>query len=263
MSPVLTWTLYRLFSTPTLIFYIVFLLWLDGEDAHYQIGFVSTWVLMYVLTFRHAILGMSLGFHRYFAHTAFKAKRWFEFVLAYSCAAAAQGGIAWWAANHRQHHGFCDVKGDPHSPVVSHFVYAWFLCVYDPTNARRTVKLNYPETVWLDRLGFLVPWLEWGLVWYITDSRALATLLTILPAWLAEMSTLWFNVRAHGGPADQDGCTANNNYKYSSGYLLGEWAHKDHHEFPGKAHRPEVDLPYWLVLYPMQKLGVVWDLRER
>lgn len=132
----------------------------------------------------------------------------------------------------------------------------------NPEHAHRKISLRYPETRFLDKWGFLVPWFEWALVWSFSDSRALATLVTLLPIWLSTMSTQWFNVRAHGGKADEHGCTATT-YKFSSALLLGEWEHRDHHDYPRKAHRPGPDLPYWLVLFPLAKLGAIWDLQKK
>jgi stearoyl-CoA desaturase (delta-9 desaturase) len=66
----------------------------------------------YVLT----ILGVTVGFHRYFTHGAFKARRWLRVTLAVVGSMAVQGPILHWVADHRRHHAFSDREGDPHSP---------------------------------------------------------------------------------------------------------------------------------------------------
>jgi stearoyl-CoA desaturase (delta-9 desaturase) len=66
----------------------------------------------YVLT----ILGVTVGFHRYFTHGAFKARRWLRVTLAVIGSMAVQGPILHWVADHRRHHAFSDREGDPHSP---------------------------------------------------------------------------------------------------------------------------------------------------
>jgi fatty-acid desaturase len=254
------WALQRVFGTCTLIIYIIFLILVDLQDVQIQASRPWIWALIFLQIFRHATLGMTLGFHRYYSHSAFKVKRWFEFVLAYSCAAANQGAMSWWAANHRHHHAYCDTEEDPHSPVTHSIAYAWLGWPYDPKNARRKIGLKYPETIWLDKWCFLVPWLEWAAVWYLSGSQAFSTLVVLLPAWLSPLGTLWFNVASHGGKPDQNGCTARK-YRVPSAIILGEFEHKDHHDHPGKARRPGPDLPYRLILRPMALLGVVWDLR--
>lgn len=61
-------------------------------------------------------LGVTVGFHRYFTHSAFKAKRAMRVALAVVGSMAVQGPILHWVADHRRHHAFSDRPGDPHSP---------------------------------------------------------------------------------------------------------------------------------------------------
>ncbi|MGW5642522.1 acyl-CoA desaturase [Saccharopolyspora sp. NPDC003752] len=62
------------------------------------------------------ILGVTVGYHRYFTHGAFRAKRWLRIALAVAGSMAVQGPILHWVADHRRHHAFADREGDPHSP---------------------------------------------------------------------------------------------------------------------------------------------------
>ncbi|MFD2420169.1 acyl-CoA desaturase [Amycolatopsis pigmentata] len=61
-------------------------------------------------------LGITVGYHRYFTHGAFKAKRPLRIGLAVAGGLAAQGPVIGWVADHRRHHAFSDRQGDPHSP---------------------------------------------------------------------------------------------------------------------------------------------------
>jgi stearoyl-CoA desaturase (delta-9 desaturase) len=61
-------------------------------------------------------LGVTVGFHRYFTHGAFKAGRPMRVALAVAGSMAVQGPILHWVADHRRHHAFSDKEGDPHSP---------------------------------------------------------------------------------------------------------------------------------------------------
>ena len=61
-------------------------------------------------------LGVTVGFHRYFTHRAFKADRGLRNALAIIGSLAAQGDVITWVADHRRHHAFADKEGDPHSP---------------------------------------------------------------------------------------------------------------------------------------------------
>ena len=61
-------------------------------------------------------LGITVGFHRYFTHRAFKANRGLRNGLAIAGSLAAQGDVTTWVADHRRHHAYADKDGDPHSP---------------------------------------------------------------------------------------------------------------------------------------------------
>jgi len=71
-------------------------------------------VFFYTLT----CLGVTIGFHRYFTHGAFKATRALRIGLAVTGSMAMQGPIIGWVADHRRHHAYADREGDPHSPWI-------------------------------------------------------------------------------------------------------------------------------------------------
>ncbi|MGN6473963.1 MAG: acyl-CoA desaturase [Mycobacteriales bacterium] len=60
--------------------------------------------------------GITVGFHRYFTHGAFKAKKVLRVALAVAGSLAIQGPVIRWVADHRRHHAYSDKDGDPHSP---------------------------------------------------------------------------------------------------------------------------------------------------
>ncbi|MGY1723084.1 acyl-CoA desaturase [Blastococcus sp. SYSU DS0533] len=76
--------------------------WLDVGLA---VGFYSV-----------TLLGVTVGYHRYFTHGSFKAKRPLRLALAVAGSMAIQGPVVQWVADHRRHHAFSDREGDPHSP---------------------------------------------------------------------------------------------------------------------------------------------------
>ena len=89
------------------------------------------WPLVGLWAVSHFVraIGLTLTFHRYFAHRAFKMNRFTQFVWALIGTAAMQKGPLWWAGHHVNHHKYADRDGDPHSPHVSGFYYAhigWF-----------------------------------------------------------------------------------------------------------------------------------------
>ncbi|MGX7826775.1 acyl-CoA desaturase [Actinokineospora sp. 24-640] len=61
-------------------------------------------------------LGVTVGYHRYFTHSSFRATRALKIALAVAGGMSAQGSVIDWVADHRRHHAFSDKEGDPHSP---------------------------------------------------------------------------------------------------------------------------------------------------
>jgi stearoyl-CoA desaturase (delta-9 desaturase) len=73
---------------------------------------VALFAAGYVVT----MLGVTVGFHRYFTHRSFRTGRRVRVLLAVLGSTAVQGPILHWVANHRRHHAYSDHEGDPHSP---------------------------------------------------------------------------------------------------------------------------------------------------
>ena len=61
-------------------------------------------------------MGISMGFHRYFTHSSFKAVRGLKIAMAVAGSLAIEGEVLVWVADHRRHHKYSDKEGDPHSP---------------------------------------------------------------------------------------------------------------------------------------------------
>ncbi|WP_308252959.1 acyl-CoA desaturase [Pseudonocardia sp. ICBG601] len=73
-------------------------------------------VVLFVVFYGISGLGVTVGFHRYFTHGSFKAKRPLRIALAIAGSLSLQGGVLEWVGTHRRHHAFSDKEGDPHSP---------------------------------------------------------------------------------------------------------------------------------------------------
>jgi len=84
------------------------LLW--GQGLGWRDAVIA--VFLYALTGH----GVTVGFHRYFTHRGFRARRWLRVTLAVAGSMAIQGSVIQWVADHRRHHRFSDKAGDPHSP---------------------------------------------------------------------------------------------------------------------------------------------------
>jgi len=79
-------------------------------------GLSLTDVVLSVVFYAVTLHGITVGFHRYFTHGSFKAKRPLRIGLAIAGSMAIEGPVTRWVADHRRHHAFSDAEGDPHSP---------------------------------------------------------------------------------------------------------------------------------------------------
>jgi len=113
-------------------------------------GWGLSWrdIVIGVVFYFVACLGVTVGYHRHFTHGAFKAKPWLRVVMAAAGSLAIQGPVIPWVADHRRHHAYSDREGDPHSPwrygmsvsaLSKGFFYAHvgWLFDRDETNAQR------------------------------------------------------------------------------------------------------------------------------
>jgi stearoyl-CoA desaturase (Delta-9 desaturase) len=217
-------------------------------------------------------IGLTLAFHRYFAHRAFQMGRPARFVWTFIGTAAMQKGPLWWAGHHVNHHRFADRDGDPHSPAVSGFYYAhigWFLndARHDrlaPTNPVVRDFSSAPEIVWLERYHvvpplalavamFLAggwPWLVWGFC---------------LPTMTLAHATFAINTINHMfGSRRFETRDASRNNVLTAVFAAGEGWHNNHHRYQRAARNGfywwEFD-PTWYVIQAMKAVGLAWDVQ--
>src|SRR5262249_52572247 len=124
-------------------------------------AFIALWAASHFLR----AVGLTLAFHRYYAHRAFRMNRVARFVWTFIGVAAMQTGPLWSAGHPVNHSKSADRDGDPHTPMVSGVYYAhigWFLndTRYDRVEASNPVMRDFgsvPEIAWLDRYFFVPP----------------------------------------------------------------------------------------------------------
>mmetsp|Transcript_97363 Transcript_97363/g.247617 ORF Transcript_97363/g.247617 Transcript_97363/m.247617 type:complete len:355 (+) Transcript_97363:91-1155(+) len=79
------------------------------------------WTVVLLMSFMLAHVGVSIGYHRYFSHRSFSVSAPGKWFLATLGTLTLQGSPMYWAAQHRLHHRYCEVEGDPHSPKGGFF----------------------------------------------------------------------------------------------------------------------------------------------
>ncbi|MGH3244847.1 MAG: acyl-CoA desaturase, partial [Trebonia sp.] len=102
-------------------------------------------------------LGITVGYHRYFTHSSFKAKTGLRVALAIAGSLAMEGPVVTWVADHRRHHKYSDKEGDPHSPwrygddakaLAKGLLWAHVLWLFDPN---QTSQKKYTPDLLADR----------------------------------------------------------------------------------------------------------------
>lgn len=209
-------------------------------------------------------IAMSVCLHRYFAHSAFRTSRVFQFVLGVVACLAFQGDPLWWAVMHRRHHKHCDCPGDPHSSARQGVFYAVVGWMANPENYRldadafRTLDptVRTPELHALRHLHPLCHVTACAFVEHFAGYAAMVYCL-LLPMWLARFITLLFNHEFHQGRDQGNGCLSQNAARWLA-IAVGESQHADHHAHPRRARRPELDPPWHVSIRWLQALGLVW-----
>jgi stearoyl-CoA desaturase (Delta-9 desaturase) len=214
---------------------------------------------------------VTAGYHRYFAHRAYKTSRVFQFVLALLGSTTMQNGPIWWASVHRRHHKFSDAPGDPHSPVDRGVFYAHIGWVFDRTVPRPRDESNvrdllrYPELRWIDRHDWL-PLAGFGVVCFAAGGVPGLVWGFVVGTLAVFHATLLINSLAHvwGTRPYATGDDSRNNALLAL-LTFGEGWHNNHHHYMSSARQGfawwQVDISYY-VLRILAALGVVWDVRE-
>ena len=214
---------------------------------------------------------VTAGYHRYFAHRAFKTSRAFQLLLAVAAESAGQGGVLWWASHHRWHHRTSDTGRDVHSPGRRGFWYAhvgWLLAHDWQTDVTLVSDLaKYPELRLLNRVSAHVA---------ATAALALAFLVVggaqaLVWGYMVSTVLLWhgsfaINSFAHlYGKRPYDTPDSSRNSWLLALLTSGEGWHNNHHRYPSSAnqgfHWWQIDVTY-LCLRLLERLGLIWELRR-
>jgi stearoyl-CoA desaturase (Delta-9 desaturase) len=231
--------------------------------------------------------GVTVGFHRHLTHRSFSTSRPLRFLLAALGSMAIEGPVTAWVADHRKHHAFADVEGDPHSPHVDHGVglrgalrgllhaHVGWLFIHTHRGAKQRYAPDLmadPVIRFVDRTFVL--WVVLGLVLPFALGLLLGGTLTagltgLLWGGLVRMLvvhhvTYSINSLCHFfGRKRFDTGDESRNLAWLAPFTLGESWHNNHHAFPTSAFhgmgRWELDIS-GLVIRGLERLGLVWDV---
>jgi stearoyl-CoA desaturase (Delta-9 desaturase) len=233
--------------------------------------------------------GITAGYHRLLTHRAFKTGPRLRFLFAYLGALAFEGPPIRWVADHRKHHAFADVDGDPHSPHLHHgegwrgaLEGLWHAHVgwlfkrsagADPLRYASDL-MSEPAMRWISRnyglvvlSGLLIPALVGFALGHTLAAAATAALWGgLVRMFLVHHMTWSVNSLGHYfGKRRFAIDDESRNLGLIAVPSLGDSYHHNHHAFPTSARHGltarEVDLS-WQLLRVLRRLGLVWDCVE-
>jgi stearoyl-CoA desaturase (delta-9 desaturase) len=249
------------------------------------LGYVPLAVALLLVMHLLTMLGITVGYHRHFAHRAFKCRDSVRVLLGALGGMAAQGPLIHWVSNHRRHHEFSDLPGDPHSPNLGedlgpfrrlwHAHVGWMLTgeVTNPARYAKDLlrdplvrKINRLYLLWVG-LGLALPavvgglWVgSWGgVVQGFLWGGVVRIVLVHHSTWAINSITHLFGSRPHATSEN----SRNNPWLVIPS--AGEAWHNNHHAFPSSARFGlewwQLDLG-WLTIRLLESLRLAWDVKE-
>jgi stearoyl-CoA desaturase (Delta-9 desaturase) len=218
--------------------------------------------------------GITVGFHRFYAHRSFTAARPLQALLAILGSMTMQGPLTQWVADHRRHHAFSDQPGDPHSPhghgagiggAIRGFLHAhvgWLFTSLGLAHGRRYAAdlQDDPLVRTVDRfyllwvaLGFALPFaIAYGVGGGLRPAVEGLLWGGLIRVCAFQHATFSVNSICHlfGRQAYRSRDEARNNWLIAV-LALGEGWHNNHHAFPASARhgldRGQIDPSWWLI----------------
>jgi stearoyl-CoA desaturase (delta-9 desaturase) len=232
------------------------------------------WIMCGVL-YVVRMLGLTGGYHRYFAHRSYKTSRPFQFVLAWIGGSALQKGPLWWAAHHRLHHKYSDTEPDVHSPVVYTFWQSHVGWLFDRKNDPTHWHVirdwtKYPELVWMNRWhwvpGIVLGASCWGFSQLVTGNGWGGLVAFLISTVVLYHGTFLINSLAHVFGSRRYETTDDSRNNVVLALLTGgEGWHNNHHHYQRSCSQGffwwEIDISYY-TLKALSWVGLVWDLRQ-
>ena len=124
-----------------------------------------------------AVIGITAGYHRLWAHRSYNASKPLEYALAMAGVGAVQGSIKWWSRGHRAHHRYTDTPLDPYDAQKGFFWshMGWMLVkprrkpgVADVSDLSKSEVVRWQHRWYLQLIlfmGFILPTVVAGLGW--------------------------------------------------------------------------------------------------
>ena len=221
-------------------------------------------------------MGITMGYHRLFAHKSFKTNSFVEWILMIFGSLAFENTILKWVSDHRKHHNFSDTKDDPYS-IMEGFWHAHIGWIIKNTPEKQSrikgVKdlESKPAIKFQNKyyfhigiiVGFILPLIV-GLIY----NRPLGAVLWagFLRVTLVHHATFFINSLCHFvGNRPYDYKSSARDSWFVSLFTFGEGYHNYHHTFQWD-YRNGVkwfafDPSKWIIKL-LSFIGITYDLKE-
>lgn len=189
-------------------------------------------------------LGITAGYHRMWAHRAYKAHPIVEVFLAFFGAGASQGSILWWSRLHRLHHNKSDTEDDPYGPQKG-FLYSHVLWIFENRNIKALKYVDVKDlkansiVMFQHRFYAIISLMcSIGLpcfVYYVLNQElwnclfypiALTRVCVWHSTWFVNSLAHWLGEQPHGNSG------TSRDHFFTAVLTFGEGYHNYHHEFP-------------------------------
>ncbi|OGW79071.1 MAG: hypothetical protein A2Z83_02300 [Omnitrophica bacterium GWA2_52_8] len=237
-------------------------------------GVTAAETALFAAYFMLTSLSITIGYHRLFAHTSFKAHPFIRFLLLFFGAATFEQSALKWSSQHRQHHQFTDTDKDPYD-ISKGFWYAhmgWILFwkhrvnydnVPDLQRSRLVMHQHHHYSWWSVGAGIALPMLIGFMIGRPLGAFVLAVSLRLV---LVLHSAFFINSYAHMvGTRGFDGKVSARDHWLGAILTNGEGYHNFHHKFPND-YRNGIRWYHWdpskWVIFLLSKVHLAWDLKR-
>lgn len=178
--------------------------------------------LSYAIYYFCATIGITLGYHRYFAHKQFNATPLMEVGMLYiGLLCGGQSPLAW-AGVHRMHHAYADTPYDPHSPIYKKWYEVLFSTWRVDYIPRKFVKDLYknPRVMFFHKWRYMILLITYFLAYMISIQIVIYLIIVAILSYLFYGA---LNLLGH----DEDGPQ---NKWWINLFAPFEGNHNDHHK---------------------------------
>jgi stearoyl-CoA desaturase (delta-9 desaturase) len=240
----------------------------------YYNGLKLSEFLLFFFFFMATGLAITMGYHRFFSHTTYKANKIIEFLLLFFGAGTFQKSAIRWASQHRQHHQFTDTELDPHNSRKG-FWYChvgWIMFykhnidfnnVKDLQKSKLVMHQHKYYDLWSVSAGMILP-----MALGILIGHPLSTFLMAICLRLSLVLNAAFLINSYAhmiGSSEFDHKASAKDHWLGAVMTNGEGYHSFHHKFPTD-YRNGYRWHHWdptkWSIFILSKLGLAWDLKR-